>query len=187
MKNYLIAERYAKALCSALEDAELDEICDTLAAAADLYESSEALRNVLSSPAIELDKRRDVLRQVLTGAALDERVQRLVEVLLARGRIAILPDVATVFRMLADARLNRTRANVTTAKETTAEQEERLKQALQAWSGKDVKIERDVNPDILGGVVARVGGTVIDGSVRTRIEQLREYALAYDIRAQDAS
>ncbi len=187
MKNYLIAERYAKGLCSSLEDEALDSTAKMLKEAAAIFTESDMLHNLLRSPAIDLDKRREVLHEVLTVAEMGESVKRLAEVLLLRGRIELLPDVAVVFSMLADARLNRVRATVTTAAETTPEQEERLVQALKAWSGKEVRMEREVNPDILGGVVARVGDTVIDGSVHTRIKRLREFALEYDIRVQDAS
>ena len=187
MKNYLIAERYAKALCSVLEDDQLNGIGVMLQETAALYKDSEALHNMLNSPAIDMDKRQQVLKEVLSVAEFDNVIKRLAAVLLGRGRIGLLPDVAVVFGMLADERLNRVRATVTTAAETSSEQDERLVQALKAWSGKDVRMEREVNPDILGGVVARVGDTVVDGSVKTRIERLREYALEYDIRAQDAS
>lgn len=187
MKNYLIAERYAKALCSSLEDGALDSTGKMLREAAAIFTESDMLHNLLRSPAIDMDKRREVLRQVLAAAELDESVRQVAEVLLLRGRIDLLPDVAVVFGMLADTRLNRVRATVTTAAETTPEQEERLLVALKAWSGKDVRMEREVDPEILGGVVARVGDTVIDGSVHTRIKRLREFALEYDIRVQDAS
>ncbi len=187
MKNYLIAERYAKALCNTLPDEQLDATGRMLKEAANIYIESETFRNVVNSPAVDVEIRREVLRQVLAAAEIDENIQRLSEVLLTRGRFALLPDVATVFGMLSDVRLNRVRATVTTAAETTPEQDERLKQALQKWSGKEIRMEREINPEILGGVLARIGSTVIDGSVYTRIERLREYALEYDIRMQDAS
>ncbi len=187
MKNYLVAERYAKALCNSLENDALDGATEALECLTEIYRSSEALRNVLSSPAIELHKRRDVLRDVLAAAEIDGPVARMAEVLVLRGRITLLPDVTTVFGMFADERQGRVRATVITAVEPTSDQEERLKQALVKWSGKDVRIQREVNPDILGGVIAKVAGAVIDGSIRTRIERLREELLAHDIRAENAT
>ncbi|MCK5862269.1 MAG: F0F1 ATP synthase subunit delta [Candidatus Hydrogenedentes bacterium] len=187
MKNYLIAERYAKALCNTLADEELDDVGSMLAQAAEIYTQSEAFSNVLQSPAIRFDKRRDVLQQVLTTSEIDERVKRIAEILLTRGRITLLPDVAVVFDMLVNKRLNRVSASVTTAAETTPEQNDRLKQALKTWFGREVIMDREIDPGILGGVVARVGDTVIDGSVQTRIERLREHVLEYDIRVQGTS
>ncbi len=185
MKHYLIAERYAKALRNAVKDEELDSVGEMVGTVAALYGESEALRNVLSNPAIDLKKRLEVLREVLAAAEIDERAVKLAEaLLLRRGRITLLPDVATIYYMLADERLGRVRATVVTAAEPSPEQEERLAKALGAWSGKEVRITREIDPDILGGVVARMGDAVIDGSVRTRIERLREHALEYDIRAQ---
>ena len=187
MKNYLVAERYAKALCDALEDAALDNAGEMLAALNDIYQEAEALRNVLSSPAIEIEQRTALLRQVLDTAGVEGAVARLAETMLARGRITLLADVAAVFGLLADERLGRVRATVTTASETSPEQEERMQAALSAWSGKDVRVKREVDPEILGGVIARLGGAVIDGSVSTRIRRLREALLALDIRTADAS
>ncbi len=187
MKNYLVAERYAKALCNSLENDALDGATEALECLTEIYRSSEALRNVLSSPAIELDKRRDLLRDVLAAAEIDGLVARLADILLSRGRITLLPDVTTVFGMLADERQDRVRATVITAVEPSAEQEERLRQALVKWSGKEVRIHRDINPDILGGAITKVAGAVIDGSIRTRIERLREELLAHDIRAENAT
>lgn len=185
MKNYLVAERYAKALCNTLDTDMLDEAAEALDALNNLYQGSDELRNVLSSPAIELDQRRELLRRIMAAVEIEGPVTRLAETLLARGRITLLSDVATVFGMLADERQDRVRATVITAEEPTDEQEERLKNALSKWVGKEILIQREIDPDILGGVIAKLAGAVIDGSMRTRIERLREEMLAHDIRARN--
>ncbi len=186
MKHYLIAERYAKALADQIADAELQAAVCALEEAAEIYAGSDALRNVLSSPAIELEKRVEVLRQVMTAAEIVPTASRLVELLLVRGRIALLPNVNEIFGALADERLNRVRAKVTTAAKMTDDQKSRLARALGAWIGRDVHVREKLDPDILGGVVAQLAGVVIDGSVRTRVERLREELLARDIRAESA-
>lgn len=183
MKNYLVAERYAKALCESLDDGALDVAAEALSVVTGLYRNSEDLRNALSNPAIEIEQRRELLRQVMAAAELTGPVARLAEILLVRGRIVLLPDVTAVFGMLADKRLGRVRATVITAVAPSPEQEERLQKALSCWAGKDVWIQRETDPDILGGVIAKLDDAVIDGSVRTRIERLREALLAHDIRA----
>lgn len=185
MKNFLLAERYANALSSVLEDAALDAASNQLSEFAAAYADFERLRNVLSSPAIDLETREALLREVMAAMDVSEPVVRLAVVLLTRGRIAILSDVSVVFCMLVDERLNRVRAAVTTAEAITEEQRRRLAAALKAWANKEVLMQEEVAPEILGGVIARLQGTIIDGSVRTRVERLRDELLALDVRTAE--
>lgn len=179
MKNYLIAERYAKGLINSIpDDDQLEAAIEALRRLRDIYESSHDFRSVLANPAIDKEKRTKVLADVLDVEEFPKVVRRLADVLLRRGRISILPDVAEVFSMLADKRLNRVQATVTTAVELKNEQEARLSRALERYSGKKVRLRRQVDPDVLGGVVARIGSTVVDGSVRTRLERLRNALLS---------
>lgn len=187
MKNFLIAERYANALSEVLADDLLDDAAGTLRELAAIYADSQSLPVLLNSPAIELSRREALLRELMEVLNAGEAVTRLALVMLKRGRIPIIADVAAVFRLFADERLGRVRATVTTAEGLGEEQRERLVAALASWARREVLVEEEVVPDILGGVVARLQGTVIDGSVRTRIERLREELLSLDIRAEGVS
>jgi len=179
MKNYLIAERYAKALSlSVADDADLDSVAKALWDLSSAFETMHDLRNVLSNPAIDLEKRIAVLNKALAGEEIPRPVQRLLEVLMRRGRIAVLPDVAELFAALADERLNRLGARVTTTVALNDAQRQRLGAAIERYCGKSVRLDCKEDPQILGGVVARVGGAVLDGSVRTRLERLRKVLLS---------
>lgn len=179
MKNYLIAERYAKGLSAAVsENADLEPALDALTRLGALYDTDHDFRSTLANPAIDVDRRAAVLKGVLEVEQPPRAVARLLEVMLRRGRIALLPDVARVFKMLVDERLNRVTAVVTTVAPLTGDQESRLQERLTAFSGKTVRIETTVDREILGGVVARIGGAVIDGSLRTRLEHLKQALLA---------
>jgi len=179
MKNYLIAERYAKALSNSIPDAaQLDAAMTALQRVRDLYVAEHDLRITLANPAIDVKKRAAVLADVLRAEAIAPVVARLAEVLLRRGRIAILPDVATVFATQVDKRLNRVTAAVRTAVPLTDDQRARLQAALARFSGKTVHLACDVDRTILGGVVARMGGQVLDGSLRTRLERMKTALLA---------
>jgi F-type H+-transporting ATPase subunit delta len=178
MKNYLIAERYARGLAGTIqEDAQMVQATQSLADLFELYEQNHDLNNVLSNPAIRLESRLEILQDALTRANIDKSVGQLAKLLLRRGRFAILSDVHHVFVMLADERLNQIQATVTTATPATPTQQEAIATALQKHSGKDVRMKCTVDPTILGGVVARIGSTVIDGSVRTKLTQLKNALL----------
>lgn len=179
MKNYLIAERYAKGLSAAIsDDAALDDAVAALRHLGELYETEHDFRSAVSNPAIDKKLRSRVLKDVLEHVGVPQVVARLADVLLERGRIAVVSDVAEVFRMIANARLGRIRATVTTAVPLSADQQTRLGRALESYSGKAVRVKPAVDPEILGGVVVRMGDAVIDGSVRTRLNSLRDALLS---------
>ena len=174
MKNYLIAERYARGLSLSIKDnAELEAAAAALTDFGEAFDEIRDLRNVLSNPAIDNESRAAVLKAALEGKDMPGTVERLLEVLLRRGRISEVADVAKVFRALVDERLGRVRARVCTALPLDEAQEARMAAALAKRSGKDVRLVCVVDPEILGGAVAEIGGMVLDGSVRAQLEGLR--------------
>jgi F-type H+-transporting ATPase subunit delta len=178
MKNYLLAHRYASALLLSIEDdGDLDPARDALHAAAGLFSGNPALHSALATPSTDVDRRAAVLREVL-GEETPPLVRRLAEILLRRGRISLLPDVAAVFSTVADRRLNRVTAEVATAVPLEEQHRARLNEALAKFSGKTVRMECAVDPELLGGAVARLDGTLLDGSVRSRLKRLRAALLA---------
>lgn len=178
MKNYLLAYRYANALQLAIEeDAGLEPASETLDTLARLFQEDPSLHSALATPSIDVDQRVSVLLAVLTEES-PLLVRRLAELLLRRGRVSLLPDVATVFRSLVDRRLNRVTAAVTTAEPLDESQEAALAAALSSYRNQTVRMDCAVDAEVLGGVVARLDGTLIDGSVRHRLERLRAALLA---------
>ncbi len=121
------------------------------------------------------------MEEVANRAVVADTVKRFMMVLLDRRRVAIYADIVEVFARNVDERLNRIAADVTTAIPMTAGQEDALCSALGRYSGKTVRINATVVPEILGGVVARVGGTVIDGSLRSRLDRIRNALIAEEI------
>lgn len=178
MKNYLVAERYARGLDRALEQGGGHEAAlASLRILAGHYESSHDLRNVLSNPAISADQRVGLLAEILRREEAQPLIASLLEAMLRRGRITVLPAVAELFATMTDERMNRAGATVTTAIDLSEEQQEKLRAALEAYSGTKVRADFRVNPEVLGGVIARIQGKVIDGSLRARIQRLKQSLL----------
>jgi F-type H+-transporting ATPase subunit delta len=101
-------------------------------------------------------------------------VGKLLVLLAARDRLELLPDLVAVFRERVMEHLKVINAEVTTAAPLSAEERERLQQRLRASTGRTVTMTTKVDPDIIGGVVTRIGSTVYDGSVATQLAALRQ-------------
>jgi F-type H+-transporting ATPase subunit delta len=181
MRNRIVAMRYAGALERALEQGELEHAADALNSVAELFNTHHDLHSALANPSIPIEKREEVLRDVTTRLELETAVKKLMHELFVRGRIALLPDIAIEFMRLADERLGRVAAEVTSARPLTDSQEQELRAALAKRTGKNVRLVIAVDPELIGGVVARVGGEIIDGSLRTRLGRLEEDLIAQDV------
>jgi F-type H+-transporting ATPase subunit delta len=167
-------EAYANALLEVSRaEGHLADIQDELFRFARTFEGSDELRTALTDPALPRERRIAVVEDLLGGKALQTSAA-LAGFIVAAGRAGELPAIVDRFVELAAAEQRRAVAEVRSAIELTPEQTDRLREALNRATGKDVEVKVVVDPSVLGGIVARVGDLVIDGSVRHRLEQLRE-------------
>ena len=164
---------YARALFEvARAEGTLDEVEDELFRFARSYESSDALRNALTDEQIPAGKRQAIVEDLLGGKATSTTTQ-LVSMVVGSGRGRDLPAIIDKLVARASSAKNLELAEVRTAVPLTQDQETRLAAALANATGKQVNVKVVVDQSVLGGVVATIGDTVIDGSVRTRIDQLK--------------
>jgi F-type H+-transporting ATPase subunit delta len=174
-----LARRYAKALLEiGIAQQTYDALGKELDRAADTLRSSPELRVALENPVFSLEKRKLIMDELSRRLALSKTVRNFIMLLLDKGRIAALPDIARVHRTLIDEHAGRMRATVTSARPLDPMLETRLKTALEKSSGKVVLFDKREDPAILGGLVTQLGDTVYDGSVRTQLQQLREELLS---------
>jgi F-type H+-transporting ATPase subunit delta len=167
-------EAYATALLEVSRaEGHLGDVQDELFRFARTFEASDELRSALSDPVLPAERRVAVVEDILGGKALQTSAA-LASFIVAAGRASELPAIIDRFVELAAAEQRRAVAEVRSAIELTPEQTERLRQSLNRATGKDVEVKVVVDPSVLGGIVARVGDVVIDGTVRHRLEQLRE-------------
>lgn len=164
---------YARALFEiARAEGTLDEVEDELFRFARSYESSDALRNALTDEMIPADRRQGIVESLLGGKATATTTQ-LVSMVVGSGRGRELPAIIDKLVARASSAKNLEVAEVRTAVALSSDQQARLAAAITNATGKQVNLKVVVDPSVIGGVVATVGDTVIDGSVRTRIEQLK--------------
>jgi F-type H+-transporting ATPase subunit delta len=174
-----LARRYAKALLEiGVQQQTYDALGKELDRAADTLRSSPELRVALENPVFSLEKRKLIMDELSRRLALSKTVRNFIMLLLDKGRIAALPDIARVHRTLIDEHAGRMRATVTSARPLDPLLESRLKTALEKSSGKVVLFDKREDPAILGGLITQLGDTVYDGSVRTQLQQLREELLS---------
>jgi F-type H+-transporting ATPase subunit delta len=169
-----IARRYAKALFSlADEQGQVEQWSSGLEALGRALASSPELRETLSSPMFAKEQRRGVIAAVAASLGLADTVKSFLLLIADRDRLACLPAVVANFRDLADARLGRIRARVTSAVPLAPDEAKRIADRLGQGGKAEVILETSVDPTLLGGVVAQVGSLVYDGSVRTQLDELR--------------
>lgn len=168
--------RYADAAFEiALRDGSVETWRKELDSAAESSTAGE-LEGVLANPAIPLEERITVAQQVFAG--LSAPVRNLVLLLVRRRRIEQLPRVAAEFRRLDDQRNGLTHATATSAMPLEAGEIRAITARLEELTGGTIALETAVDPSLLGGVVVRVGDRLLDGSVRGRLERLRNQLAA---------
>jgi F-type H+-transporting ATPase subunit delta len=166
-------EGYARGLFEiARAEGTLDEVEDELFRFARSYESSDELRTALSDERIPVGKRLAIVEDLLGGKATATTVQ-LISMVVGAGRSRELPAIVDKLVARASSAKNLEVAEVRTSIALTEDQQTRLAAAITNATGKQVNLKVVVDPSVLGGIVATVGDTVIDGTVRTRIEQLK--------------
>lgn len=170
------AGRYAEAVVSLAKERGNFEAWDRdLARLAEAMRTPEVAR-FFANPAIPVERKRAALDSILEDALPETR--NLVKLLLERQRLEILPDIYDAFTEAWLAERGIARAEVTTSEPLSTDQERAVKARLEEIVGKQVEMSLTVDPDIIGGIVARVGDHLYDGSVRTKLRQLRTRMLA---------
>jgi F-type H+-transporting ATPase subunit delta len=169
-----VARRYAKALFElAREEGREAEVRAELGALAELLDESPELRAVLLQPLHPAVQRRAVLEAVSERLRVSALLRHFCAVLIEQRRLVDLDAIRAEYDRLADAEAGRMRAEVVSAAPLRDEQLARLRDALAARVGRQLDLEVRVDPELLGGVVAKVGDLLFDGSLRTQLRQLR--------------
>ena len=164
---------YAEALFAvARAEGPLAEVEDELFRIAQVVKGNDELRDKLADPHLPVALRQQIVVDLLGGKATDTTTS-LVSMVVGTGRIRDLPAIVDELVAMSARETNKEVAEVRSAIALTDDQKSRLADALGKATGKQVEVKVIIDPSVQGGLVAQVGDTVIDGSVRRRLEQLR--------------
>jgi F-type H+-transporting ATPase subunit delta len=168
-----VAQRmYARALFEAArEEGRLEQVAADLAALAGAFDEIPELRAFLRNPQVDPAGKAEVLEAISAGA--DKLVRNFVRVVAEKGRAGELAEMNREFEALFAQEQNRLAVDLTTAYDLSDDEARSIVTAIEEASGRSVEATRTVDPDLIGGIVLKVGSFLADGSVRGRLERLR--------------
>ncbi len=166
-------DAYADAMFEvARAEGTIDEVGDELFRFARALEGSDELRNALTDPHLPASRRQQIVED-LVGPRATSTTTALISMVVGIGRGRDLPTIIDALVKKSAASHDKAVAEVRSVVELTDQQRERLAAAVEKATGKKVEVKVIIDPTVLGGIVTTVGDTVIDGSIRTRLEQLK--------------
>jgi len=176
MTNKTAATRYARALLDVgvKEKANLEQISQELGEFVDLFTQHTALAKVLLNPAVPVQRKTAAVNELLQRAKATPMVAKLIALLADRDRLVLLPDLLASYRERLLDHQNVVRAELTTATPLEADRAKAVESGLAAMTGRTVTLSTTVDPSIIGGVVARIGSTIYDGSVTRQLELMKQ-------------
>ncbi len=168
-----IAEVYARSLFEVAKEHDvLDRVRDELGEFADALEEDRNLRLFFNAPYFSSEEKRDGVEKVVSDA--DPRVVNFLKLLAERHRMPVLPRIRRLFDALWAKENKLLPVTVTSAVDLDQSLVEDIGKRIEEQTGQRVELSSSVDPDLLGGLMVRVGNTVLDASVRNRLEQLRK-------------
>ena len=169
------ASRYARALLEAIvPDGNPEQVERDLTAFADLVASSSELQRTFANPAVPVSAKRRVVERLLAQLRVSPAVAALLSLFADRDRLALVGELAAAYRERLMEYRQVARAEVTTAAPLAPEQVAALHQQLAVATGRRLTLTTRVDPAIIGGAVARVGGIVYDSSIATQLQRIRQ-------------
>lgn len=175
MINRTIARRYAKALMNiGQQDGNYEKYWEELDTFTSLFQREDELREILLNPALGLLGRQAIIKEIGKRLGLSLITTNFLHILVDKNRMRYLPDITSIYQELVDEAAGRARVLLVTAYDLSKDKLEELTQGLEELVGKKVIMEVERNPSLVGGVVAKIGGMVYDGSVKTQLERLKE-------------
>ena len=170
----VVASRYARALIEAMSPDQADTGLDQIQRLNDLIATEEDVRELLLNPVVPQDRRKHFIEQLAEAMGLDPRVRRLFVLIVERRRLPVLADVVVAYQQMLDQRNGIVRANVLAAAPISEAEQREIAARLEETTGKRVVMEIDEDPELIAGLVVRIGSTVYDGSLRQQLKGFRQ-------------
>jgi F-type H+-transporting ATPase subunit delta len=169
-----IANRYARALADVItERRETNEVVSELDLFAGMMRQYEQLREVFASPVLPLERKRAILNELLARLKLRPTSNNFLHLLLNNSRLHELDQMLRALSRELDARTNIVSAEITTAREIGEQEKSMLRDKLKGATGKEVRLRFHTDPNIIGGIVTRIGSLIYDGSIKNQLAQMK--------------
>lgn len=177
MREGKVARRYARALFNAaVRTQAVEAVNEALQQLLNTLRDHPPLQQLLLNPLIPRERKKQMVQQSI-GRFTHPLLASLLDVMVQKRREGLLPEVAQEFSNLRDEHLGIVRVQAATAYPLDSEQQQALIRGLERRTGRQVVLETRVDPSLIGGVVVRIGDTIIDGSVRGQLARLKQYLL----------
>src|SRR5262245_55046680 len=168
------ANRYARALIDALPPAKAEEGYEQLVRLNEVLDKEAEARKLFENPTVPVERRKRLLKKIADEIVVSTQVRNFIDLLIERNRLALLHEIIRAYQKFLDERLGIVRASVTSARPLDDGQRRELTAKLEKATGKRVRMEVSVDHNLLGGVVARVGSTIYDGTLLQQLKAVRE-------------
>jgi F-type H+-transporting ATPase subunit delta len=170
----VVAKRYAKALVAvAREHGRLTETGEQLTRVAQLIDDMHDLKSLLYNPAISRHFKADLLTDLCQRLGVGTLEANFVRTLLEKGRLPEMPQIVALYEVLAEEAENRLRVRVKSAFPLSPALQEEVRLRFAHYTSKDIVIDQEIDPTLIGGIVAQMGSLVLDGSIRNELARLR--------------
>jgi F-type H+-transporting ATPase subunit delta len=179
MQDGTIGRRYARALALALGEGDLgafQKVEEEMSALAELLEQrggSGDFRQAMRNPSFSPEVRQRILHDIAEAHGFHVVTRQMLRLLVDKGRVLYLGAIARAFRAEVDERTGRVRAHIVSARVLEDAAVKQIVAALEKRTGKKVLPELEVEPEVLGGVAARIGGQVFDNTVRAQLDRMK--------------
>jgi F-type H+-transporting ATPase subunit delta len=175
VRSSAIARRYAKALILiGKEDGQAESYREELDTIVGLLDKEQIFEQAVCNPLYNAASRRNVLSSVVDKMELSKVIKSFVLLLFDKKRINFLRDVSSYYNVLADELKGIVRADLTTATELTEDTLVEIRNSLSKMTGKEVLLEMKQDASLIGGIVTKIGDLVLDGSIKTQLQNMRE-------------
>ena len=175
MRHTILAKRYAKAIFAVgQEEGKSEAFREALNVLGDFLEKYPEAMDALTNLLYPMELKEKVMAQLITELQTDQYMANFLNLVVQKKRADILPEIASEFQLLVDADQNISRGTVISAKEISGELQSKVQSTLENIIGNKVILTSEIDPSIIGGIIAKVGDLVMDGSIKTQLTGLNE-------------
>lgn len=175
MKQTILARRYAKAIFTVGQQQGIHEdYNEVLQGVANLYATHPEVADAVTNPLYPMDAKEKVMKSLVASMGVDNVMGNFLNLLVQKKRAGLLPEIAASYRTMVDEVKNISHGNVISAVELDDELKASVQTVLEKLTGKKVALTTSVDPSIIGGIIAKVGDLVLDGSIKTQLAGLKD-------------